>query len=182
MVAIDDACPDCGWSEGDGIKACRYSFELGLVVHGNQHPTGLSDEQSSLWAVHLQPNSIAWISEADRNRVIASTIATRAKGVARTRAWCIKHGQDVLSSNAETEREEAWRTKWEYYQRSIPLQASFEVLKWVAEPFLDGRVYMYPRHHCGGHAHNFGYGYRIGCTGCTITIQLGDHGIDEDYG
>ena len=170
-------CQHCGWKEGDGIKACRYSSEFGQETHSNEHPMGLSPEQAELYQLYLESKHVAWISEAERERVIADTVAERATRVARNRAF----GQSVLSEEEEAAQEAAWREWWITLQQAIPLQTKFHSGQWIAESFLDGRVFMYRQHKCGGHPVK-PYGYRIGCTGCPLFIQLGDHGIDEDYG
>lgn len=66
-------------------------------------------------------------------------------------------------------------------QMEIPLATQFPLESWCLKPFMSGKVYVYRRHKCGGHPEK-PYGYRIRCTGCEVTIQLGEHGVDEDYG
>lgn len=203
-----EPCPHCGWREGEGVKACRYTPELGQVTHGNEHPVGLSPEQQELyelWLLGQGSNHVggpAWISVAERERAISETLRQRAEYHAQVRA-------NPRISDAEKAQfdggEPAWIESYSAQQRAKPLLAAFGEgipitaptrgggpgfapegthdnlgSPWIAEPFSSGMVYVWRRHKCGGHASNVGY--RILCTGCELTFRLGDYGVDEDYG
>ncbi len=30
-------CPICNWKDGDGVRTCFYSKEVGIVTHQNSH-------------------------------------------------------------------------------------------------------------------------------------------------
>lgn len=172
-------CQVCGWRDGDGVKTCFVSPDLGAVTHSNSDAGAvatMTPAQRSLYGLRM---ATCFASEQHRAQCIADVGAKhRASHLAHEAAgyaypFCMKDGREVS--------DEEWIADYAASQAKTPLATDPPFDSWVWRPGDAYRVIACQPHECGGIQHFLGP-YHFGCTGCDTEVRLWEHGIDYDVG
>lgn len=173
-------CAVCGWRDGDGVRTCFYSSELGTVTHQNSEAGAaltMTPAQRSLFGLRMVT---AFASEAHRAQCIADVAAKhRAKHQAHDAAgnaypFCVDpDGREVP--------DDEWIANYAASQAKLPIASEEPYASWVWRACDSYRVICCEPHECGGIQEFLGP-YHFGCSGCETEVRLWEHGIDYDIG
>lgn len=173
-------CEVCGWRDGDGVKTCFYSAELGAVTHQNSDAGAaltMTPAQRSLFRLRMVT---AFASEAHRAQCMADVDARhRAQHKAHDAAgyaypFCVDADGHELS-------DDDWIANYAAREAKLPIATDEPYASWVWRPGDAYRVICFEPHECGGIREFLGP-YHFGCSGCDTEVKLWEHGIDYDVG
>ena len=180
-------CPICNWKDGDGVRTCFYSQELGIVTHQNSQQAieaSMTEEQRSLLRSY---NSLH--TEFEHSGDHASCVQSKSHdGSLIAGGYVVPHncgGQFVQQLRPNEHHQLPWvctrcgETTTVTHPREL-----FWPHKHVAGDHSTcvraGDFYQFP-HTCGGIG-EFAGPYHIFCTGCDTEVKLWEHGVDYDLG
>lgn len=172
-------CQVCGWKDGDGVKTCFVSPDLGYVTHQNSEAGAeatMTPAQRSLYRLRM---ATCFVSDEYREQYIANIDAVhRAQHRAHDAAgytypFCMKDGREVS--------DDEWIAEFAAVQAEVPLATDEPYNTWLWRPGDAYHVICCELHECGGIQRHLGP-YHFGCTGCDTEVKLWEHGIDYDVG
>lgn len=173
-------CQVCGWRDGDGVKTCFYSVDLGAVTHQNSE-TGaeatMSPMQRSLFKLRM---IAAFASEAHRERCIAD-VAARHREQHRAHDAAGYAYPFCRDPDGREVSDDEWIANYAASQARTPIATEEPYASWIWRASDAYRVICYEPHECGGTREFLGP-YHFGCTGCDTEVMLWEHGIDYDVG
>jgi hypothetical protein len=181
-------CPLCQWKDGDGVKVCFYSHELGEVSHENSEAAveaSMTPSQRSLYQsynsmhdnfehMHDHTNCVMGSDEYGHDtgwkvpHTCGGAVQQRRNDTTGQFYWyCPGCGvTDEGNGLAVFSREMLWSHKHPAIDHSLCKQ--------------DGTYWKLP-HSCGGFG-TFAAAYEIACTRCSERVRLWEHGVDYDIG
>ena len=203
-------CNICGWGDGDGIKTCFYSSEIGAVIHQNSDAgaeKSMTPEQVSLFRLR---SAMCYIDENAR----ALHFAEVRYHAAFEKSRVSKAFPDQIfrkKSDGTEWSDEDFHTQYEEREKNkTPLATSLPYAGWIKNEWwipveypstgyeipakLRYRVktcgktlmttyYVHCNepHSCGGTKKSIGP-YHYQCDTCGVEIREWEHGIDYDCG
>lgn len=177
-------CAVCGWRDGDGVKECFYSTELGSVVHQN---TMASAEAAMTEAQRTLVNLRFCLAFRDA----ASRDAYNDHVAAEHRARRIAHEANYpdvpfcVKSDGSEWSDEDWIANFARQNEQKPLATDEAYSGWIRESagaFDTWMVHLYEPHPgCGGTQDGVGP-YHLRCGKCGVEVKLWEFGIDYDIG
>ena len=200
-------CPICNWQDGDGVRTCFYSSELGIVTHQNTEKGVMASMNEAQRHLYRLDQTLAYISEEYRERHIQHIARNHHAYVERM----LKQNPDrypVRDTNDNPISEEAWVARYRAGREKEPLATDPQYTGWIQEPwwqhiraedypppelrgieqesssvrFVAWMTHLYEPHSCGkGHKYQKAP-YHFACTGCSTEIKLWEHGVDYDIG
>lgn len=160
-------CPVCGWKDGDGVRTCFYSAELGAVTHQNSDAGAeatMTPAQRSLFRLRMVH---AFASIEAREAHLAEVAAERQQRGKFAPGW----------TDAD---ENAWLADYRAQMEKYPLATDEPYCHWRQQPW-QWLVECREMHECGG-VQVFAGPYHFVCSGCDTEVRLWEHGIDYDIG
>lgn len=160
-------CPVCGWKDGDGVKVCFASQELGEVTHQNSTAAAsatMSESQRLLVSLRLVH---AFASVKAREDHIASVAQTRREKGRFPPEW--------------TDADEAvFLADYRRMMERRPIATDEPYCHWI-QTMWHGFIECREPHDCGGRQ-IFAGAYHFKCSGCDVEVKLWEHGVDYDIG
>jgi hypothetical protein len=203
-------CQVCNWHDGDGVRTCFYSSELGVVTHQNSEKgimAGMTDSQKHLYQLRQK---LVYINAELREKKLQLAAydhhlyLEHMLAIAPDRYPVHDEYGNPLMPEEKNARYRAsqmqeplatdpafsgwYQAHWwipierQGYYGSIPeeLRGLIQHSKWG-----DSTAYMthvYEPHCCGKGHKTEPEPYVIACTGCETEIKLWEHGVDYDMG
>ena len=175
-------CEVCGWRDGDGVKACFYSPDLGAVTHQNTEAgamLSMTEEQRSLFRLRqkllyidadLREKSIRWVAHQRGEPLDSEFMVDYRK-------------QQETPPLADEPLYRDWvRGEWWVPAKDIPehLRGPVRQSKYGIKTSYMVHVYE-PHPDCGG-IQVFVGPYHFMCSKCGAEVRLWEHGVDYDIG
>ena len=198
-------CEVCGWKDGDGVKVCFYSPELGAVTHQNTDAGAMATMTPEQRGLYQLRHALLYIDADLREKAIGRVAWQTAQRRAR---WERDNPDEPFKTDADGRpvSDGEFLTKYREEQEALPLATSEPYSGWVLWPWWipaddtpedllgqtmtrgNGKLYTAYRVHCGephpgcgGVQIHLGP-YHIGCSKCGTEVKLWEHGIDYDIG
>ena len=203
-------CAICNWRDGDGVRSCFYSAELGIVSHQNSERGAMASMDESQRHLYTRRSVYAYIDDECREKKIALVERDHLAYEARYRATHSPNDVPTVGDDGKPISPEDWIARYRASQEKKPLATDPQYAGWIAEMswepvnrtggdtipeelrgpeeqphdilYTAYMVHLYEPHSCGkGHAYDYAP-YHIKCTGCDTEIKLWEHGVDYDVG
>jgi hypothetical protein len=194
-------CPVCGWRDGDGVKVCFYSADLGEVSHQNSRRGAEATMTPAQISLSRLRSVFAFANADVRERYIAYIAWDHERRRQRDEArypdvpFCVDAEGRPLTT-------EEWVARFRAEMEAKPLATDEPYCHWAQEPawipvgdrpaelcgLVDGsgrtayNMHCHELHPgCGGTAEPVGP-YHIRCTRCGVEVRYWEHGVDYDVG
>lgn len=161
-------CEVCGWKDGDGVKVCFVSAELGAVTHQNSEDAVLATMTPAQQSLYLLRFVHAFASIEAREAHIAKVAEDRQRRGNFAPGW--------------TEADEAaWLADYRAQMEKKPLSTDEPYCNWIQRPWQAFIECREPHADCGG-VQVFVAPYHFACSVCDTEVRLWEHGVDYDIG
>ena len=198
-------CEVCGWKDGDGVKVCFYSPELGAVTHQNTDAGAMATMTPAQRSLFGLGHALLYIDADLRERAIQRVAWDNTQ---RRQRWEEDNPETPFRKDPKGRAvsDAEFMAKYRAEQEDQPLATSEPYAGWIHTPWWipaddtpqdllgrtatgkDGRLYLSymvhchePHPDCGGVKVHLGP-YHFGCSRCGVEVRLWEHGIDYDIG
>jgi|SRR5579862_131681 len=205
-------CPICDWEDGDGVRTCFYSSEVGIVTHQNSEKGIMAEMTPAQRHLYQLRQELVYISEEMREKAIELAAYDHHNYVERMLTQN-PNRYPTQDEHGNPISEEAWIARNRARQEEKPLATDPQYYGWLQEYwwvpverpgsgpiplelrgptkgtgtwddilFTAYMTHIYEPHSCGKGHQYQKEPYHLACTGCRTEIKLWEHGVDYDMG
>lgn len=177
-------CEVCGWQDGDGIKTCFYSRDLGAVTHQNSEAGAMetmTPEQRSLFQLRFK---ILFIDAEHREQYIRKVAYWRNEALDTPFMVGFREREESKPLAGDPPYCDWIQSPWWVKADPIPEGLRAPTMQETADQGLQTAymVHCYEPHpDCGGIQVSVGP-YHFKCSKCGVECRMWEHGIDYDVG
>lgn len=126
-------CAICGWRDGDGVRTCFYSSELGIVSHQNSERGTMMSMDESQRNLYTRRSVYAYIDAECKEKQIALVARDHAEYEEKYRRTHTDGSAPTRESDGTPIPYDAWVARYRASQEAKPLATDPQYAGWIQE-------------------------------------------------